>query len=331
MQPTKSMCFLFIVKQPLFVIFLFPQLWVDMQSEQVVYLTYFLWYNLDTTEELTVKFGKENIIMKEVNISKNIAYLRKQKGITQEQLAQALYISPQAVSKWETNTSFPDMQMLPLIAEYFGVSIDCLFYGGDYVYNDIYNMVWDKVAGYDQQSKEAYNEVLTFFSYAHHGTNRWNIKNKGNVMHDEPLHLSSENGLSLFSGKGYGAIVTRDFFKSIDQNTVSFAEKILPALSKKNNILVCLAIISMSDISFGEMKEKLNLDETTLKASLEELVSVGVVIEKESKHKSLGFTYDINVMYHTCLCILFATLEMQHFSLKSISFCMGYGDYPIKF
>lgn len=323
------MCVLFITKQPLFVIFLLSQLWVDMQSEQVVYLTYFLWYNLDTTEELTVKFGKENIIMKEVNISKNIAYLRKQKGITQEQLAQALYISPQAVSKWETNTSFPDMQMLPLIAEYFGVSIDCLFYGGDYVYNDIYNMVWDKVAGYDQQSKEAYNEVLTFFSYAHHGTNRWNIKNKGNVMHDEPLHLSSENGLSLFSGKGYGAIVTRDFFKSIDQNTVSFAEKILPALSKKNNILVCLAIISMSDISFGEMKEKLNLDETTLKASLEELVSVGIVIEKESKHKSLGFTYEIHGMYHTCLCILFATLEMQRFSLKGISCCMGYGDYPI--
>ena len=76
-----------------------------MQSEQVVYLTYFLWYNLDTTEELTVKFGKENTIMKEVNISKNIADLRKQKGITQEQLAQALYISPQAISKWETNLS----------------------------------------------------------------------------------------------------------------------------------------------------------------------------------------------------------------------------------
>ena len=60
--------------------------------------------------------------MKEINISKNIANLRKRKGITQEQLAGALNISPQAISKWETNTSFPDTQTLPLIANYFEVS-----------------------------------------------------------------------------------------------------------------------------------------------------------------------------------------------------------------
>ena len=80
--------------------------------------------------------------MKEINISKNIADLRKRKGITQEQLAGALNISPQAISKWETNTSFPDTQMLPLIAAYFEVSIDYLFYGEDYAYNDIYNKGW---------------------------------------------------------------------------------------------------------------------------------------------------------------------------------------------
>lgn len=67
--------------------------------------------------------------MKEINISKNIVDLRKKKGITQEQLAAALNVSPQAVSKWETNTSQPDTQMLPLIAEYFETGIDSeLFY-----------------------------------------------------------------------------------------------------------------------------------------------------------------------------------------------------------
>jgi hypothetical protein len=44
-----------------------------------------------------------------------------------------------------------------------------------------------------------------------------------------------------------------------------------------------------------------------------------------------GFTYEINGMYHTCLCILFATLEMQRYSLEGISCCMGFGDYPIQF
>ena len=65
--------------------------------------------------------------MREINIAQNISDLRKQKGITQEQLALALNISPQAVSKWETNTSQPDTQTLPLIADYFQVSIDYLF------------------------------------------------------------------------------------------------------------------------------------------------------------------------------------------------------------
>ena len=87
----------------------------------------------------------------------------------------------------------------------------------------------------------------------------------------------------------------------------------------------------MSDISFGEMREKLNFDDTTLRAALDKLIEVKLVIEKKSKHKSLGLTYEINEMYHTCLSIIFATLEMQRYSLKSFSCCMGFGDYPITF
>ena len=278
-----------------------------------------------------MNFGKETITMKEISISNNIADLRKKKGITQEQLAIALNISPQAVSKWETNTSQPDTQMLPLIAKYFEVSIDYLFYGDEYAYNDIYDKVWHKVAAFDQQSKEAYYEALTIFSYAHRGVSRWYHTDRLPVMSDEPIHFSNENGLSLLSGKGFGAILTRDFFENINQQTVEFAQKLLPAFTEKNNILVCLAIISMSDISFDELQEKLAIDENALRAALDTLITVGIVIEKKSKHKSLGFTYEIHSMYHTCLCIIFATLEMQRYSLKGISCCMGYGDYPIKF
>ena len=67
--------------------------------------------------------------MKDINIAKNITELRKKKGITQEQLATALNISAQVVSKWETGASQPDTQTLPLISDFFGVSIDYLFYG----------------------------------------------------------------------------------------------------------------------------------------------------------------------------------------------------------
>lgn len=269
--------------------------------------------------------------MKEINISQNISNLRKQKGVTQEQMAVALNISPQAVSKWETNTSLPDTQLIPVIAEYFDVSIDYLYYGQEYSYSDIYNKVFSKVAKYSQQSKESYEEALKLFACAHRGVSRWNYKDNDHILSGGPIHFSSENGLSLLSGKGYGTIITRDFFKTITKDTVEFAEKIMPVISEKNTILVCLAIISMSDISFGEMREKLNFDDATLRAALDKLIAAKLVIEKKSKHKSLGLTYEINEMYHTCLSIIFATLEMQRYSLKSFSCCMGFGDYPITF
>ncbi len=95
-------------------------------------------------------------------------------------------------------------------------------------------------------------------------------------------------------------------------------------------LLTAMAIISMSDISYDELQEKLNFDDITLRAALDKLIQNSLVIEKESKHKSLGKTYEINSMYHTCLCVLLATMEMQKISLKGISCCMGFGDFPLK-
>lgn len=62
------------------------------------------------------------------NIRNNIQRLRKERNVTQDILAAALDISVQAVSKWETGTSLPDIMQLPRIARFFGVTIDYLFY-----------------------------------------------------------------------------------------------------------------------------------------------------------------------------------------------------------
>ena len=61
------------------------------------------------------------------NIGENIKKLRTEKQITQEQLAEHLCISYQAVSKWENNVTTPDIFLLPAISEYFEVPIDELF------------------------------------------------------------------------------------------------------------------------------------------------------------------------------------------------------------
>lgn len=62
-----------------------------------------------------------------MNIGNKIRELRKQRGITQEQLAESIGISFQAVSKWENNIALPDITLAPVLASYFGVSMDELF------------------------------------------------------------------------------------------------------------------------------------------------------------------------------------------------------------
>ena len=57
-------------------------------------------------------------------MGKRISDLRKGKGLTQEQLAQRLGVTPQAVSKWENDLSCPDIALLPRLSEELGVSID---------------------------------------------------------------------------------------------------------------------------------------------------------------------------------------------------------------
>lgn len=62
-----------------------------------------------------------------MEIGNKIKQLRQNAGITQEQLANALGISAQSVSKWETGTTMPDITLLPVLSTEFGVTIDELF------------------------------------------------------------------------------------------------------------------------------------------------------------------------------------------------------------
>ena len=62
------------------------------------------------------------------NLRNNLIRLRKERNVTQEVLAAALDISVQAISKWETGISLPDIMQLPRIAQFYGVTIDYLFY-----------------------------------------------------------------------------------------------------------------------------------------------------------------------------------------------------------
>ena len=62
-----------------------------------------------------------------IDLGAHIRQLRLSRSMTQEQLAEKLHITAQAVSKWENGTSLPDIQLLPELSVIFGVTIDELF------------------------------------------------------------------------------------------------------------------------------------------------------------------------------------------------------------
>ena len=78
--------------------------------------------------------------------------LRKQKGMTQEQCAQALYVSRTAISKWESGRGYPNIDSLKAIARFYGVSVDELLSGEEVL----------TLAEEDQKQKDRHARDLVF-------------------------------------------------------------------------------------------------------------------------------------------------------------------------
>ena len=64
-----------------------------------------------------------------MELGEKLQELRKNKGMTQEELAEALYVSRAAVSKWESGRGYPNLQSLKDLSDFFGVTVDALLSG----------------------------------------------------------------------------------------------------------------------------------------------------------------------------------------------------------
>jgi transcriptional regulator with XRE-family HTH domain len=98
-----------------------------------------------------------------VLIGERLKSLRGSQSMTQEQLAEVLNVSPQAVSRWENNTTYPDINLLPTMAMYFNVSVDYLL-------------------GMDEiQSAE---EMVDIYTQVHHHVNTGDISKAIKILRD---------------------------------------------------------------------------------------------------------------------------------------------------
>lgn len=76
--------------------------------------------------------------MDELKVGARIAKLRNENNITQLELAEKLGVTDRAVSKWETGGSFPDITLLPQIADIFNVNVDYLLRGKPIIKQNFY-------------------------------------------------------------------------------------------------------------------------------------------------------------------------------------------------
>ena len=106
-------------------------------------------------------------------IGENIANLRRANGMTQEKLAEIVGVSAQSVSKWETGTTMPDIMLLPVLADIFGVTVDAMYgriktdevKSAEEVFSDTIEMLLDGIGGFMGQNsaeeKRKYREALS--------------------------------------------------------------------------------------------------------------------------------------------------------------------------
>ena len=87
-----------------------------------------------------------------MEFDKKLQELRKQRGLTQEELAEALYVSRTAISKWESGRGYPNIDSLKGIAKFFGVTIDQLLSGDELL----------TIAEEDTKQKEKHFRDLVF-------------------------------------------------------------------------------------------------------------------------------------------------------------------------
>ena len=87
-----------------------------------------------------------------MEFNEKLQELRKQKGLTQEELAEALYVSRTAISKWESGRGYPNIDSLKAISNYFSVSLDELLSGDEIL----------TIAEEDNKQKEKHFRDLVF-------------------------------------------------------------------------------------------------------------------------------------------------------------------------
>lgn len=184
-----------------------------------------------------------------IKIAENLQLLRKQKKMTQEEIANLFGVTSQSVSKWELGLSCPDITLLPEIAQFYEVSVDELLgvkqiTSINSIYLDIKSLV-DAAKTREEKHKIAYTIALltTTCQWDHEQSAAEGVL-KGNNYVNMSIG-QSDGGITC---KGYNSVFTCLFeeFPEINNNTIRKIHKYLSSINKINTLRVLAALFKMS-------------------------------------------------------------------------------------
>lgn len=221
-----------------------------------------------------------------MNIGEQILFLRKNKGITQEQLATKLGVSNQAVSKWESGQCYPDIQLLPEISEYFNVSIDELMGVPDKNNDDdilitIKNNIQNSYPGTEMAQimkivKALHAIVLVMESKKENsGYPEFELDSTIDHAIQNEWGLSSITLPQIVATMRRGSVFFSDDHNIYDENSIKKISKLLKSLSDKLALSVLFAIYEITSVdenlyaSVDELRDMTDLTEDMIRSILD--------------------------------------------------------------
>lgn len=236
-------------------------------------------------------------------IGDRIKELRIKAGLSQQELAEKLYITSQAISKWENNSSQPDINLLPDLASIFGVRIDDLFeYSEDKALAQIENMIEIQYMMTSDEFTKAENFLLEkvktdpnnhrvnsilgdlYISYA------GNLKQKAVIYGKKALELKPDNifDLNTVNNASNGSIY--DFSVANHNKLIDYYKKELTLRPNSINIYEYLIKNLIDDGRYNEATKYLKKAKSLGDQSLYDFYSL-FIKEKEDGFKEVYHAY----------------------------------------
>lgn len=231
-----------------------------------------------------------------IKLAENLQLLRKEKGLTQEQVAEIFNVTNQAVSKWELGLSSPDITLLPEFAKFYQVTVDELLgYKPITSINNIYIELHSYLTSIEDDG-ELIDAVYRICRLAGSCTS----KKESNAA-QKLINGNYGNNMSILQtyGEEYGGVLTHDInsmlvssYKNFPRTDISEIRTIYKVLSRLRDMNVLKVLVTLFEnanktnlfhgMTIGEISKETNL---TAEEVYDAMNNLDVKLNEESKEE----------------------------------------------